>query len=72
MRQEHGGGVMRWLQLIQAEYLEVPGLDLTKPQARRLWSLDETTCDALFEALVDAQFLTRTPKDTYVLADASR
>ncbi len=72
MRREEGGGVTRWLQLIQAEYLEVPGLHLTKPQARRLWSLDETTCDALLEALVDARFLTKTPKDTYVLAGASR
>jgi hypothetical protein len=58
-----------WLTLIQAEYREIPGLRLTKPQVRRLWNLDHTTCDALLEALERSRFLRRTPKDAYVRAD---
>ena len=57
-----------WLRLIQAEYLEMPGLHLTKPQVRRLWGLDEQTCDSLLNALVNARFLTRTQRHDYVLA----
>ena len=29
-----------WAQLVRAEYLEVPGLTLTRDQAQRLWGLD--------------------------------
>jgi hypothetical protein len=45
---------------VQGEFLEMPGLRLTEPQARRLWGLDEASCDALLDALVDAKFLFRT------------
>jgi hypothetical protein len=58
-----------WLERIRAEYLEIPGLHLTKPQAQRLWGLDRTTCDALLEALVDARFLRRTQAGAYVRLD---
>ena len=54
-----------WLRLIRAEYLEVPGLHLTKKQAERLWGLDTLTCEALLEALVNAQFLRRTKAGAY-------
>jgi hypothetical protein len=54
-----------WLGLIRAEYLELPGLHLTKKQAERLWGLDALTCDALLDALVDAQFLRRTKAGAY-------
>lgn len=57
------------LQLIRAEYLEVPGLNLTRNQVRRLWNLDETTCDALLQALIEGEFLRRTPDGAYVRAD---
>jgi hypothetical protein len=60
--------VMDWLALIQAEYHEVPGLSLTKPQIQRLWGLDADTCDALLEALEAARFLRRTERNTYVRA----
>lgn len=60
------------LRVIQAEYLEIPGLHLTKPQVRKLWGLDPTTCDALLDALVAAQFLARTPREAYVLAGTTR
>jgi hypothetical protein len=45
---------------IRAEFLEMPGLCLTEPQARRLWSLDGRTCSTLLAALVDAKLLVRT------------
>lgn len=58
-----------WTQLIRSEYLEIPGLNLTRSQVRRLWGLDEVTCDALLEALTDVRFLKRTPNGSYVRAD---
>ena len=45
---------------VQGEFLEMPGLRLTEPQARRLWGLDAASCDALLGALMDAKFLFRT------------
>ena len=58
-----------WLQLIRAEYLEIPGLCLTMPQVQRLWGLDPVTSEALLAALVDIKFLRRTRRDAYVRAD---
>jgi hypothetical protein len=54
-----------WLRLIQAEYLEVPGLHLTRQQAEGLWGLDTLTSEALLDALVDARFLRRTRDGRY-------
>ena len=48
------------LRRVQGEFLEMPGLRLTEPQARRLWGLDAASCQALLGALVDAKFLFRT------------
>ena len=50
---------------IRGEYVEMPGLRLTLPQARRLWGLDERTCVQLLESLVDASFLRRTVDGKY-------
>jgi hypothetical protein len=55
--------------LVQAEYLEMPGQHLTRSQVRRLWGLDEPTCDALLGALVGVRFLRRTRSGNYVRAD---
>lgn len=57
--------VAQIIQRIQGEFREMPGLTLTLPQARRLWGLDETRCIAVFNALVDAKFLTRTSSGAY-------
>jgi signal transduction histidine kinase len=59
-----------WLQLIRAEYAEVPGLHLTKAEAQDLWGFDAWVADILLKALVDAGFLRLTPDDAYVRADA--
>ena len=58
-----------FIRMIRSEYLEMPGLHLTKPQVRRLWNLDEVACDALLDALVTGQFLRRTATGAYVRAD---
>jgi hypothetical protein len=50
---------------IKAEYLELPGLQLTPWQAQRLWGIDQVQCDAILEALVDAAFLRRTRSGCY-------
>ena len=58
-----------WIRLVRAEYLEMPGLCLTREQVRRLWALDDLTCNALLTALLDTQFLRRTNSGAYVRAD---
>ena len=58
-----------WLRVIRAEYLESPGLRLTKAQVERLWNLDDVLSAALLAALVDVKFLKRSHRDTYVQAD---
>lgn len=45
------------LRRVKAEYLEMPGLRLTRDQAARLWAFEPQLCDAVLTALVDAQFL---------------
>jgi len=57
------------LRRVQGEYLEMPGLRLTEPQARRLWGLDAASCDALLGALVDAKFLFRTRNGAFMRID---
>jgi hypothetical protein len=59
-------GIGRWLELIQAEYREMPGLSLKKIQMQRLWGLDDSVCDALIDALVSARVLRRTLSGTYI------
>ena len=59
-----------WVHLIRAEYDEIPGLHLTKPQVRRLWNIGATTCESVLETLETAGFLRRTPTGAYVRANA--
>jgi hypothetical protein len=55
-----------WLRLIRAEYLEQPGLHLTRPQIQRLWRLDPHVCDTLLDQLVTTGFLRQTARGAYV------
>jgi hypothetical protein len=57
------------LQRVRAEFLEMPGLRLTRAQARRLWALDEALCDAILAALVDARFLVRSGNVAFMRAE---
>ena len=54
------------LRRVQGEFLEMPGLRLTQPQARRLWGIDDALCNALLGALVDAKFLFRTRSGSFM------
>ena len=47
----------RTVRRVRQEFLEMPGLRLTPPQARRLWGLDGDACQAVIDALVAAAFL---------------
>jgi hypothetical protein len=44
---------------VRAEFLEMPGLRLTLPQASRLWGLEHATCELVIETLVRGNFLRR-------------
>jgi hypothetical protein len=46
----------------RAEYLEMPGLQLTIAQATRLWALDAAICRDVLANLVEARFLVCTRK----------
>jgi hypothetical protein len=53
------------LRRICSEYLEMPGLRLSRPQAQRLWGLDEQTCAQLLESLTEEKFLYKRPDGMY-------
>ena len=61
-----------WLTLIEAEFREMPGLQLTECQMRRLWGLDDVTCTVIIDTLVAAGVLRETPKHQFTLAAARR
>jgi hypothetical protein len=50
----------------------MPGLRLKRAQMQRLWGVDQPTCDDIVDALVSVNFLKRTARDEYILADADR
>jgi hypothetical protein len=60
-----------WLRFIRAEYLEMPGLHLTRAQVQRLWALDRDLCDAVLDALVALEFLRKTDHEAYALANGA-
>jgi hypothetical protein len=62
--------IAEWVDIVRSEFQEFPEMRLTKPQVRRLWSLDPPTCDALLDALLDREVLTRTPNGSYARAGA--
>ncbi len=57
---------------IQGEFLEMPGLRLTEPQARRLWALEPSLCSAVLAELIDDGFLLRTREGAFVRVDVGR
>jgi hypothetical protein len=59
------------LRRIRGEFLEMPGMRLTAPQARRLWGLDAAQCEALLTALVDAKFLFQTRDGAFMRVETS-
>ena len=55
------------IEQVRAEFLEMPGLSLTLPQAQRLWSIEPHTCEVLFKSLTESHFLRRTSRGRFVL-----
>jgi hypothetical protein len=47
------------LQRVREHYREMPGLQLTKPQASRLFEVAPSVCAAMLRALVMENFLSR-------------
>lgn len=62
--------IVEWLQLIRAEYVEIPGLHLTGRQVERMWGLDTLMCTSLLDALVDTGFLRCTIGGAYIRVGA--
>jgi hypothetical protein len=56
---------MMLLSRIRAEYLEMPGLRLTVPQAQRLCGGEGASCQAVMDYLVDERFLRRLRDGSY-------
>jgi hypothetical protein len=52
----------RMLNLVAGEFAEMPGMRLTMPQVRRLWTLDEAEGDRVIAALVARGILVRDEK----------
>ena len=57
--------MQRTLQRLRGEFLEMPGLRLTVPQAQRLCGVDPAICKAVLDTLVDAKFLDRKRDGSY-------
>ena len=57
---------------VRSEYREMPGLRLTVSQACRLWHVDVSTCEMLFEQLVREGFLYKTEKSAYIAHPTTR
>jgi hypothetical protein len=56
------------LRRAKAEFLEMPGLQLTEAQAARLWSFDSALCSAVLTSLVESRFLVRTRNASFARA----
>ena len=52
----------------QSDFLEMPGLRLTLPQAARLWAYDALFCSEVLAMLVETRFLVRS-RDSFIRAE---
>jgi hypothetical protein len=57
---------------VRGEYCEMPGLRLTVSQACRLWHVDVSTCEMVFEQLIREGFLYKTEKSAYIAQPTTR
>lgn len=53
---------------VEAEYVEMPGLSVTLPQAQRLWAVDRHTCQTVFDRLIARGVLRLTATGRFVRA----
>ena len=54
---------------VRGEFNEMPGLQLTIPQAARLLGIEPEACRSVIDQLVDSKVLRRTPAGTIVRVD---
>jgi len=66
------GEFMMWLMRVEAEFREMPGMQLTETQMQRLWGFDRPTCDAVVQTLVTRGVLRETPTHRYALGTPGR
>ena len=59
----------RLVHRVKNEFIEMPGLQLTLPQASRLWGLDHESSRRVIDSLVEVSFLRWTPRGTVVRRD---
>ena len=59
----------RLVHRVKSEFNEMPGLQLTLPQAARLWGLDHEASRLVIDALVERSFLRWTARGTVVRID---
>lgn len=59
------------LRRVRGEFLEMPGLRLSEPQARRLWGLDEDECARVLAALIEMNFLFKTRDGAFMRRDGA-
>jgi hypothetical protein len=53
---------------VRAEFVEMPGMQLTPAQAARLWHFEPEFCNAVLSALVDTKFLVKTRHEKFARA----
>jgi hypothetical protein len=63
-----GQAIGALMQQVQAEYAEMPGLSVTLSQARRLWAVDQGTCEEVFSRLGSSGVLRKTTKGHFIRA----
>ena len=63
-----GQAIRALMERVQAEYVEMPGLSVTLPQAQRLWAVDQTMCEEVFSRLISTGVLRRTSKGRFIRA----
>jgi hypothetical protein len=57
---------------LRAEYLEMPGLQLTRGQVQRLCGLERAVCERVLDTLVDMGFLYLKANGTYARLPTER
>ena len=60
------------MELVRSEFMEIPGLSLTRDQIQRLWGLDSAIADLVIAELLHSGFLRLSARGQYVRADLGR
>ena len=63
--------VESFVRIVRGEYMEMPGLQLTRSQVKRFWGLDEEVCDTVLKTLTEEHFLHLTAAGRYSRMDPS-